>query len=112
MNIEEMKLAFQVVQFILTGAIGVYVYLTNKNKVTNDRISAFETDVDKKFDDHGQRITRVETLVGNVPSHSDLADLHEKINEVAGSMQQLRGEFSGAVRTLQLIHETLMERGK
>lgn len=105
-----MKFGFQVLQFLLTGGIGIYVYMTNKDKVTNDRITDLEKDIDKKSDDHGERIAKLEARVEKAPTHDDLAKLHEKINEVSACVNRLEGEFIGASRTLQLIHETLMER--
>lgn len=110
MDMEIFKLGFQVLQFVLTGCIGVYVYLTNKDKVTNDRITKLEDDIDEKIDLHGERLAKLETVAEKAPSHNDLAKMYEKINQVAGGISRLEGEFTGANRTLQLIHETMMER--
>jgi hypothetical protein len=107
---EEWKFAFQVLQFLLTGSIGVYVYMSNKDKVTNDRISKLEDDIDAKFDGHVERIAKLEARAEKAPTHKDMAELHEKVNQVSACVNRLEGEFTGANRTLQLIHETLMER--
>ena len=107
---ESWKFAFQILQFLLTGGLAIYVYLSNKDKVTNDRITTLEGNINDTSGNHGQRIAKLEARIDKSPTHDDLANLHEKINEVSGQMKELRGEFSGARNTLQLIHETLMER--
>lgn len=112
MDMEFLKFGFQVLQFLLTGGIGIYVYLTNKNKVTNDRISKLEDDIDEKLDSHVERIAKIEARAEKAPTHKDMAEIHEKINQVSACVNRLEGEFSGATRTLQLIHETLMEQAR
>lgn len=110
MDMEVVKFGFQVLQFLLTGGLAFYVYMSNKDKVTNDRITVLEKDIDVKLDEHSERIAKVEVSAEKSPTHDDLSKLHEKINEVAGGMRRLEGELAGMTRTLQLIHETMMER--
>lgn len=121
MDMEVVKFGFQVLQFIATAGVGFYVYMSNKDKVTNDRIDKMqedsnkqmeklEDDIDDKMEKQGERIAGLEARSGGAPTHADLARMHEKINEVAGSMKELKGEFTATNRTLQLIHETLMDR--
>ena len=112
MDMELIKFIFQVGQFILTCAVGFYVYMGNKDKVTNDRITKLEEDIDHKFDGHVERIAKLEARAEKAPTHKDMAEIHEKINQVSACVNRLEGEFSGATRTLQLIHETLMEQAR
>jgi len=107
---EEWKFAFQVLQFLLTGGIGVYVYMSGKDTVTNGRISKLEADIDAKIDQHGERIAKIEARAEKAPTHEDLAKIYDKINKQSECLSRLEGEFEGVKRTLQLIHETLMER--
>lgn len=106
MDLELAKFLFQVLTFLMTGGIGFYVYMSNKDKVTNDRIGKLEEDIDDKLDSYSERIAKLE--VG--PTHSHLGEIHNKVNEVVGEMKELKGEFNATNRTIQLIHETLMER--
>lgn len=107
--IEEIKFGFQVLQFLITGALGFYVYMSNKDKVTNDRIGSLETEIDKKIDSHSERLARVEALTEKAPTHEDLARVYEKVNQVSACVNRLEGEFAGVSRVVNLIHETLME---
>ncbi|MDX8385340.1 MAG: hypothetical protein R8M11_02355 [Gallionella sp.] len=110
MDMEMAKFLFQVLTFLMTSAVAVYVYLANKGKVTTDRIEKMEDDIRNDIGKHGERITTLEAKSSEALTQGDLSAIHEKINIVAGSMRELKGEFSATNRTLQLIHETLMER--
>lgn len=112
MGMEEMKFGFQVLQFLLTGGIGIYVYLSNKNKVTNDRIGKLEEDLDKKLDGHIERIVVLETKAKSSLTHNDLADIHEKINKIDTDISSLSGEFTGVSNLLNTLHNYLLNGGK
>lgn len=108
MNLELVRFLFEVLTFCVAAGTGFYVYISNKDKVTNDRISEMEKDLDVKLDGYGERIARLE----EGPSKDDITLLHNKVNDVSNGVAALRGEFHATNRTLQLIHETLMERSK
>jgi hypothetical protein len=108
-DIELAKFLFQVLTFLMTGGIGIYVYLSNKDKVTNDRIGKLEDDLDLKLDGHGERIA---TLESSAIKHRDLAELHEKINSVSGDMKTLSGEFSAVRNLLMMLNEYMVKGGK
>lgn len=109
MDVEALKLGFQVVQFIATGCVGFYVYMSNKDKVTNDRIGKLEADIDLKIDSHSERISKIEARAEQAPTHDDLAKVYNKVNQVSDCVSRLEGEFAGVSRVVNLIHETLME---
>lgn len=106
-----MKLGFQVLQFLMTGGVGIYVYLSNRDKVTNDRIGKLEDDIDEKMDDQGQRIAKLEVRAESSPTHDDLSGLHEKINDVNASINSLAGEFGGVRNLLNTLHQYLLNGG-
>ncbi|GAB2182659.1 hypothetical protein DLREEDagrD3_28820 [Denitratisoma sp. agr-D3] len=108
--------------FLLTWGVALYMYLANKNKVTNERITKLETDlgarvqkldedVDGRLDDYGNRITALEESDEHGPTHHDLGKLHEKVNEVDGQFKELRGEVKGIRNLLDTIHRHLMQGG-
>lgn len=87
-----------------------WMYLANRDKVTNTRISKLETDLDGKLDDHGNRITHLETLSSHAPTHTDLGQLHARINEVTSSLKRIEGESAAQTRILNLVYESLIDR--
>ncbi|MBA4381818.1 MAG: hypothetical protein C0406_04560 [Sideroxydans sp.] len=107
MDLELAKFLFQVLTFLMTGGIGIYVYLSNKDKVTNDRIGKLEEDIDTKFETYGERIAKLETN----PSHADIAKVYESINALSATVNQLVGENRGQSDTLKLILNQITAKG-
>jgi len=112
MEMEWLNFGFQVLQFLLTGAVAFYVYLSNKDKVTNNRISKLQDDLDDKMDGHVERIAKLEVRAESALTHDDLSELHDKINRVGGDVKILTGEFSGVRNLLGTIHNHLLNGGK
>ena len=111
MDMEWVKFGFQVLQFILTGAVMVYVYLTNRDKVTNDRIGKLEEDINTKFGTQGERISKVEAATDSAPDHHDIAKVYDSLNLLAGTVNQLVGENRGQSDTLKLILNQITAKG-
>lgn len=110
MDMGMLDFMLKALQFLLWAGTSFYVYISNKDKVTNERIGRLETDIDAKIDGHTERIAKIEARSEKAPTHDDLAKLYDKLNKQSECLHRLEGEFEGVKRTLQLIHETLMER--
>lgn len=113
-------LGISVANFVLTWGVALYMYLANKNKVTNERIDSLEDDVtkqidklreetDQRGDDHDARINRLEVRVEEVPTHEDLSKMHEKINKVSDGVSNIGGELAGVKNLLDTIHKHLLK---
>ncbi len=111
MDIEFWKFSFQVLQFLITGALAVYVYLSNKDKVTNDRIGKLEDDLDIKLDGHGERLSALEVATESAPNHEHLGNLHEKINTVDVKVSGIAGRIEGIDATLRQLMNHIVSKG-
>lgn len=111
MELQYIALAISVANFVLTWGVALYMYLANKNKVTNERITLMETDFDGKLDRHADRLARLEEAVEHAPTHADLSKVYEGLNSLAGTVNQLVGENRGQTDTLRLILSRITERG-
>lgn len=111
MDIESMKFGFQILQFVLTGGIGIYVYLSSRHNVTNERIGKLEDDLDEKLDGQGERIAKLEALSEAAPNHGDISKVYESLNALAGTVNQLVGENRGQSDTLKLILNQITAKG-
>ncbi len=111
MDLELAKFLFQVLTFLMTGGIGIYVYLSNKDKVTNDRIGKLEEDIDENFTTYSERIAKLETATDNAPNYTDIAKVYESLNTLAATVNQLVGENRGQSDTLKLILNQITAKG-
>lgn len=114
MNIDYsvLRFWFDVLQFLLTGGVGFYVYLSNRHRVTNSRIRELERDMDQRLDDHHQRLARVEEHVKHLPTHADIGAVHERLNAIHGELRSLAGVVSALNRSLHLVNEHLLNGRK
>ena len=48
-------------------------------------------------------------MTEKAPDHDDLGEIHEKINDVYGSVERLCGQLGGVSENVRLIHEHLLE---
>lgn len=127
MEIQHIALAISLANFALTWGVALYMYLANKNKVTNERINELQADVDSWKDNHATRIAVLETDAMHLPSHKDLAtiherihqvttkdlaEIHERINGIGNEVSNMTGEFKGVRNLLDTIHDHLLRGGK
>lgn len=97
---------------VMNMGIGVYLFWERNNNATKVRIDDLEEDVDKRLDDQGNRLMRVETQVEHLPQIADLEKLYERVGRIDQRTSHIEGEFREARRTLNLIHEYLMTKDK
>lgn len=96
--------------FVLTWALGFYVYLLNQGKVTNDRVSKLEETLNEKHEEHSSRLAVVETLAKGQISRTELAALYESVNALAATVNQLVGETKLQSECLRLMMNAMARR--
>lgn len=107
MDIEQLKLLFNVLQFLLTGGIGFYVYMSNKNRVTNERMGKMEDDIDTRLDDHSSRLARVEETVRHLPMNKDIDGVRYMVASVGGDVKALTAEVTGLRELMKPMQHTI-----
>lgn len=92
---------------VLAGLVvhGVYTWVMNGSKANQAAIDQVGEDVSGVK----RRLDVLETEVSHLPDHSDLGTLHEKVNQVASVMGEMKGEMHGISRTLTLMHESMLQ---
>lgn len=96
-------------QKVVTFGIAAWLYLEKKRDTTHAQIQRLEENHDGRLDDHSRRIATLEARSG--PTHTDIGDLHDKINQVANTSSRMEGEIKGLSDTLRLILSRITERG-
>ena len=106
------KLILEFVQFILYCVLGIWLWITNKNKVTNSRISEFQKDVDSRFDNQNTRLVKVESQMENANTPERIGKVHKRLDALQQTVASQAGEMKGMNKTLDLIHQSLLENDK
>lgn len=110
-----------------TGAIGVYVWWTNREKVTSARFATLEEEVrkrlpvealeraraerDAKCTAHQARTAGVELELRAIPTRAELAGLSHDIATLTQQLGRLEGRLEGVGRAIDLVNEFLINQG-
>lgn len=98
----------QLIEFLVVGAVSVYVYLSRRSQVTAEALETMRGEIDDRLSQHGERLSSLEASNARAPTHADLSDLHTRVTELARSVHELTGEFKSARGLLQVISDHLM----
>lgn len=124
------QFVWNVGQSLLTGAIGLYIYLSQREQVRRVALDSLESDVDGRLDQIDGRLTKIEANMTASPraSHcmaesqriatleealrgavkaTDLAMVNRSIAAVDKEVAELRGEVKGINHLLQTIDQHL-----
>lgn len=120
MDYQAMDFWWKVFITLMNAGVWLYLFLLNRNRVTNERINRMETTVNETIGTHSDRISRLEKDVSHSPTHDDLGKLYERMNglerrlsdrieHVSGAVQRIEGENAAQTRILNLVYESLVK---
>jgi len=69
-------------------------------------------DLEQKQTRHGERLTAIETVLKQAPSHNDLSLIHEKVNGVSDTVSTLSGTLKQIANNVRLLTEHHMGKNK
>ena len=99
---------FDMIQTAVSLAVVVYVWWSNREKVTNKRFSTLEN----RLKDFESGLKAVETAVKNPPACPHHNDFERRIDAVHGDVREIKGAMKGMNRAVDLMNEYLINRGK
>jgi tetrahydromethanopterin S-methyltransferase subunit G len=108
---EDFKIGLQIVNMIATFGVGIYVWISTQDKVTNKRISDLEDKVDGRIDNYAERIARVEQDLHHAPTQDDIKRLHARIDTIDQRLSRMEGEFKSQNELLRMILSRIAEKG-
>lgn len=86
-----LRLAFDVVVALAVFANFWWSILDRKSRATAEQLAAHRESVGERFSAHGDRLTRVESVMTTVPTHQDLARIHESVRQLEKTVNTLVG---------------------
>lgn len=95
---------FQFLQALITVAVFLYVWVTNRHKANASSIDELSTELNEMDD----RLIRIEKDVQHMPTHEDMAKIHSRVNETAQRLTSMEGELKQINNTMQLMHKHLL----
>lgn len=115
MTLDEMKfwamVMFQVINALASSGLWLYVRYGDRNKEVDRKFGELRQDFDRRADEHDRRLSRVEGAMERAPTHDDLGNLHEKVNQTAQGVAQMNGQLNSMNDTLRLILNRIAEKG-
>ena len=105
-----LQVVVDVVLALVTGGLGLYLWLSKKSAINANHITHLEQDITTQLRSQSDRLTRLEEAL----ERTDLSEIQGRITANTQEVARLRGEFAGVKSTLDLIHRFFLnqrERG-
>lgn len=112
MSWDEARFYLELGNIGLTGVVGLYVWITSKNRVTHARITQLENDVDTRLDNLSTRMTAQEERAKHAPTHNDFIRVHERLDKLSEEISELCGASKAMNRQLDMINQYLLQERK
>lgn len=106
MNIVDFNAWLPTINFAVTSAIGIWLYLERRNDKTNDRVSRLSSKVEQLDKD----VAILKANGENAPSHNDLGNVYESIRAMEATVNQLVGENRNQTDMLRTIFNRMAEK--
>lgn len=106
MDYNVLKFYFDVAQFILYIALGLYMWYMNRSRVTRQSINEANT----RIDGVAERVTVTEVKIDHLPQVRDIARLHDRIDKTGNELAGTTAKLSTLVNQLSLINEHLINK--
>ena len=101
MDLMSVKIWVDIAQFVLTGAIGVWLYLDRRYDRTQEQIDQLASHIDSRLDDHAQRLSGLESAERGGVRHTDLEKLWEAFRQSQSMLHEIKGRQEAANRLLE-----------
>lgn len=96
-----------IVQTIGIIIIGIYTFSLRHGIANKKSIEELEIELVAAK----SRMVALENRLESAPTHQDLGNLHDRINDLSGAVRELVGVMSGVQRSLDRVEDKLMNEG-
>lgn len=82
----------------------VYTWVTSRDKANKRAIEQVESEVQQMQSD----VAKMKGRISNLPDHDDIASVHRRIDDIAVTLSELKGQAAQDSKQLTLIHNYLL----
>ncbi len=107
---------WQFAQSIGVGVALIYTWVSHRTAASIDEIRATDQRLTRQINDHGTRLTRLEQLLENAPTHRDLAEaraatakLSAQMDAMTASLGEMRQSIESGLRPVSRLTDMLMQ---
>ena len=110
MSWEVIRLIFDVIYAVVIGSCAIYVFITERKRVTEEKLDTELNAIHGTISGHDTRITRLESGVEHFPTHDDIGNVYEELRNVSGGVQLLNGEMKALRAQVELITRHMLDQ--
>lgn len=103
MELEWIKLGWQIANTVINIMLCAWMILWRRSDKTMESIAELKTGLNV----HGQRLQALETDMRHTPTHTDLGNMHEKINLVTQSNSRIEGILTQLNNRIAVMDEEI-----
>ncbi len=94
----------------LAGVFGnwIYIVIVRRSSATRGSIDR----VDRHLSETVARVERLEERMNHMPSHGDIAKLHDKINQASGDMREMKGVVQRMAHAIDRMERWMTENSR
>lgn len=109
MNSDWVKIAVDIIQFLIMGVIGVWGYLRGKDSKNEEAVSELRAQLEAHIKTTNDRLTRIETGLAHVATSTDMATLEGRINTLAARVESVDSHLEQIRHSNNRIEKYLLE---
>lgn len=95
MNWEAAGVYWDVAQWVVTALVGLYAWITSRQRATQAQIGELAAATDKRLTTHAERIVRIEEQMRHLPEDSEIKGLTDRVAEIHGDLKAVSAELKG-----------------
>jgi len=104
------QIVLNITQFVITTLLGLYVFVSNRNRAKAAELMQYKGDTDRRISDHTSRLAVIEETVRCAPNHGDIGKVHGRLDAMSEQLSEARGELKAISKNLGLIHQFLLNQ--
>lgn len=93
---------------ILIAIVTVINWMSNRQRVTADAMTAMEKRLDEQLDGHSDRLARIEADMNNTPNHADLGEIYREMRKISETISEVNAGLSSNASTLKMLNEQVI----